>query len=109
MEDKEKSGKGLLITGIIFLSISIIFFGLFEFVFVDALINQNFSSAIGLIIGIIYLLIPGIIFSITSTIINLASFLTVAKKRRKKRVVLLIISLCVLILFAFNFLYLLLK
>lgn len=71
---KNKTANRLLIVGIITMAISFILLGLFTYSLVNQIIKDNFSSAIGLVLTIIFYLMPGIIVSILSFLFNALAY-----------------------------------
>lgn len=103
---EKKQGKGLFITGIIFLTITLIFFFLFSYAIFDAMKGNDLGGAVGIIISIIYLFAPGIVFNLISIGVNIASYFKCSKEDRKTRIIPLIISIITFVLFIIWFVYL---
>lgn len=107
VEKITRERKGLIVTGIIFLIITFIFLSLFAYCLLDSLMSEGLDKGIGLVIALVYLLIPGAILSFISLIINFI----VLKRAESKRIksIPFILSLSMLILFIAGFVIILLQ
>ena len=74
MNEGNKKSKVLLIIGIITMIISFVLLGVFTNSLINQVVKDDFSSAVGLVITIIFYLIPGIIVSILSFLFNTLAY-----------------------------------
>ena len=99
----KKTNKFLLILGIITLVASLVFLGLFFSVLIPAMKKADLGIAFGLVLGIIFYLLPGFIVSILSIIFNILTYKSNPQSKYKMTLIMMVFSIIISIGYLISF------